>query len=778
MSTEVASLYAYIRGDTSGLSRALNTANQQLTGFGKGLAGALGMGALTGGFAALGLMAGQAVGNAVNSLKSLAQEALGITAQYEALSISAQQLMATQILQAGVTTNMADALKLATAPAQELLKWEQQLAIQSPFRLEDVSQVFNLALAMGFSASEAKRATQAFTDWSAAAGITGPNLRLVMLNMGQVAAMGKITGREIRDFAMHGLPAIRILAEEFGVSTAQMSAMVEDGAVPAGRAIEALTAYMERNYAGAAKNMATSWAGLTSSMSDVREQSLRLLTEGIFEGVQPYAVKLVDALTDPAVMTQMQAVGQTIGWQFSVGLQSVMPTVKAAWNAGLGDMTQGLFAAMFGGEALNASGLLVTLLGGGLKLVNEFAGAVMGLGIAFEGLGGPVKAFFEFLGAGIRQSVDMLKAEVVMLGETGKAVYALSQRDWQGMTVATGNALAAYQQIQGISVDLSGAWTRAGDAARRALDTMNQRQADNLAATVATNKAVDEQVNKYKLMAASQPVKPAGYFGRADEDAEGLASKWSGDKAQAAANAALATGKIMGAGAGDGLADGLKSKKAKAAVDEYANFVKSALTGAVQDSLALGKVDGAGALGMKPGENGPFEALFRIQSIAVHGMGGQNEQDWAKLYGIPDQDRAKEITKKFQTGLFDQDVKQYIDKDQLKAIWGMKQMAEDSQAALVEELGLAAKGKGAEVFQALTGTGGDAKATQANVKPAVDSMVTAFNAQLTASGGDFETMGGTAFVAFETGFVKKAEKSKTLYNVVKGMVENILEEEI
>jgi len=797
MTTEVASLYAYIRGDTTGLTRSLQTAQQQISGFGRNLTSALGLGALTGGFAALGTVIGQGitstVNNAVNQLKALSREALGVVASYEGMAISARQLMATQILQAGVTQSMAEALELAQGPAQDLLKWQQQLAIESPFQMQDVAATFNMALAMGFSASEAKRATQAFTDWSSAAGISGQNLRLVMLNMGQVAAMGKITGREIRDFAMHGLPAMRILADAFGVTTAEMQDMVSDGVVPAGQAIEALVGYMEQNYAGAAKNMATSWSGLTSSLADVRQQSLRLLSTGIATEIQPFAIKLIDALTDQSNMTKIEAAGKAIGWQFKAGLDMVVPLIRDLWGAGMKEQLQAIMQGVFGPETLNGAGLFVSLLGSVARGMVTAVSEALKLGMTIDLL----KVVFVGVGQVAEQVVIYIAGLMQMLGNAITAsMDAIHNSVWMSSAIPGTAEWRQYKQgaeeanaqlelvlsnmgdfsraSSGYIADAAG---KAGTAMSEAYTKYNEQIAASNELTKAQLALIDEATKAGLRMSVSMPKPQTGYGGRlGSEDAEGLMTAGQQSKQEAAAAAALAQTQAMGGGS-DGILDGLKSSKAKAAVDEFANFVKGALSGAVQDSLALGKVGAGGDL-MKPGAGGPFEALFRIQDIAINaGKPGKDTKKWMEMYGL-DQDQAKGIVEKFQMGIFDKDVSQYVDKEKLKEVWNMKQLAEDSQAALMEELGLAAKGQGGEAFKALTGMSGTAKENAAAAQPAVDAMIGAYDASLTSGADAIKNLGGKLYDNIEEGFVNRAKDSKAFQKMVEIMIDGYLLSEL
>ena len=347
MADEVASLYARISGDTSGLTSALAGAKSQVLGFGGGLAQGLGLGFIGASATAMGMLVANGVNQAISSLKALGQEALQNYTSFELVKQSMNQLVATSLLQAGAAKEMAGALAMANVPGKELLDWAQKLAIESPFRLQDVTGMMQLAMSMGFTVTEAKRAATGFADWAAASGKTGAELKLVQLNLGQVASMGKLSGRELRDFAMHGLPALSILAEAFGVTTAKMQEMVSDGVVPAGKAIQAILGYMETNFAGTAKRMSTTWAGLMSSMADVKELDMRALTGGIFAAIQPDMAKLVSALSSPEMVKKFEEIGNKIGRGFSLALGLIKDMGNVITESGLLDNLNGMVTAGF-----------------------------------------------------------------------------------------------------------------------------------------------------------------------------------------------------------------------------------------------------------------------------------------------------------------------------------------------------------------------------------------------------------------------------------------------
>ncbi len=133
----------------------------------------------------------------------------------------------------------------------------------------------------------------------------------------------------------------------------------------------------------------------------------------------------------------------------------------------------------------------------------------------------------------------------------------------------------------------------------------------------------------------------------------------------------------------------------------------SLLSEGISASKGLGdllKLPGGG--GIEAGANGPFEDIYRLQDVAmatIRGVGSETDK-WMKKFGkTPEQ--AQAIIKKFQMGLFDEEVMQYIDTTKLINLGQMQMAAEASQKALVAKL--TGSGLSQDVAAALIGFGKD-----------------------------------------------------------------------
>lgn len=140
---------------------------------------------------------------------------------------------ASDLEQLGVafTTMLGDAEK-ADVFIRDLL----QFASKTPFEIENIGPVAKQLLAVGFSAEEVLPTLKSVGD--VAAGVGAPLDRLI-LNLGQVRTQGKLTGRELRDFAVNGVPLLESLADSMGKSKKEVGELVSKGMVSFDQVMEA-----------------------------------------------------------------------------------------------------------------------------------------------------------------------------------------------------------------------------------------------------------------------------------------------------------------------------------------------------------------------------------------------------------------------------------------------------------------------------------------------------------------------------------------------------------
>lgn len=112
--------------------------------------------------------------------------------------------------------------------ADKMMADIKKLALSTPFTLTEVADNTKQIIAMGIASEKAIDTVKMLGD--VAAGVSVPLWR-VAINYGQVSALGKLQSREIRDFAMAGIPIVEELGKMLGKTSAEIYDMVEAGKI-------------------------------------------------------------------------------------------------------------------------------------------------------------------------------------------------------------------------------------------------------------------------------------------------------------------------------------------------------------------------------------------------------------------------------------------------------------------------------------------------------------------------------------------------------------------
>ena len=115
--------------------------------------------------------------------------------------------------------------------ADKFLKELADFATKTPFEIQGVESAARQLMAVGFEAEEVLPTLKSVGDIASGLGLGQEGLQRIILNLGQVKTQGKLTGRELRDFAVAGIPLLDILADQFGVTTSKVQDMVSAGEV-------------------------------------------------------------------------------------------------------------------------------------------------------------------------------------------------------------------------------------------------------------------------------------------------------------------------------------------------------------------------------------------------------------------------------------------------------------------------------------------------------------------------------------------------------------------
>ena len=101
-------------------------------------------------------------------------------------------------------------------------------AAKTPFELPTAETAGKQLLAMGIPSEDLINTLKILGDVTAG---TGSDFQRIAFNFGQVKTQGKLTGREIRDFAVNGVPLIAELADILGVAESAVQDLASNGEI-------------------------------------------------------------------------------------------------------------------------------------------------------------------------------------------------------------------------------------------------------------------------------------------------------------------------------------------------------------------------------------------------------------------------------------------------------------------------------------------------------------------------------------------------------------------
>jgi tape measure domain-containing protein len=170
--------------------------------------------------------------------------------------------------------------------ADALMAQQVEFAAKTPFTLTEVATNTKQLMAMGVATEDVMKTMKALGD--VASGVSVPISR-VAINYGQVMTLGKLQGREIRDFAMAGIPIIDELAKMLGKTKSEILDLSEAGDITAAMTTEAFMRMSSEGgkFYNLMQKQSLTLTGQISNLQDAYDQMLNSIgasTEGVMYG--------------------------------------------------------------------------------------------------------------------------------------------------------------------------------------------------------------------------------------------------------------------------------------------------------------------------------------------------------------------------------------------------------------------------------------------------------------------------------------------------------------
>lgn len=255
------------------------------------------------------------------------------------------------------------------------------------YGLGDAAKISATMVASGIKPGEdLTRTLKLLADTTTIAGTSMGDIGSVFT---KITTTGKLTGESLAQLQERGVPVLKFLADQYGVTAAEASQMVRDGKVD----FETFQTAMEAGLGGAALSSGNTFVG---AMANVRAALGRLgatLLGPAFEQMAPFftgtLIPAIDALA-PA----FTKAGEVVGVWVAKTLSGI--TTLFEWLSGLKQRWDDFRSSMGGSISLSWLTPLLTGLGtlavtfGGLTKISGLVAAAGGLAGAFSKLVGPL----------------------------------------------------------------------------------------------------------------------------------------------------------------------------------------------------------------------------------------------------------------------------------------------------------------------------------------------------------------------------------------------------
>ena len=315
-------------------------------------------------------------------------------------------------------TQIAFEVMLGSADkGDKLLKDLFDFAAKTPFEFPQIKKAATTLLSLGTSAQEIPNVLRSIGDVAAGTGQQVDELALIY---GKVQSQGRLAGETINSFAERGVPIVSALANQFGVTSAEIFKMTSQGKISFADFQKAFNSLSDEGgrFAGLMERQSTSLGGLWSTLQDTIGQALTKI-----------GLKLADTFDLQGLLAGTIA-----------GLGSVLDKLLdfADANPVLFKIVAGIAAiATVSGPALIAIGQLTSTIGVAVTAIAPLAGTIASLAVPIAGL----IALSALLAVAWQNDWGNIREIVGGLGDALKAVFNVDRTGFLNAIAGIGESL-------------------------------------------------------------------------------------------------------------------------------------------------------------------------------------------------------------------------------------------------------------------------------------------------------------------------------------------------
>ena len=255
-----------------------------------------------------------AVGKVVAALglAKLGKEAFDIALAYDKINNSLKTVTGSQ---AGANAEFAFLEGLA-----------DDLGVQIPSIAEGYTRLYSAMQGAGIATSVTRELTQGVAELSTAMGLGSSETSGLTRALSQIAAKGKVSSEELQQLAERGVDAFGLASRAIGVTTKELTKMLERGEVISSDFLPKFGKQMRLEFGDAAQEASNSAQAAVNRMSNAWEKSLTGMGNAISRFI-PIATSLLNTVNSVG-----EAVGET-ATGFSLWLDELMGVVDRSGEA-------------------------------------------------------------------------------------------------------------------------------------------------------------------------------------------------------------------------------------------------------------------------------------------------------------------------------------------------------------------------------------------------------------------------------------------------------------
>lgn len=256
---------------------------------------------IVGGF--VGNLGAQAVTEVTSLLKQGASAWLDYSAKLEQTKIGFATLMG------------------STQAADKHIRNLQEFARKTPFEFAGLAKSSQLMQGVGIQSERVIPILNDVGNALAAAGKGNEEVDRTVLALTQIYAKGKLAGQEILQLAENGVPAIKILTEATGKSSAEILKMSENGQISAEFFIQAFQKFSQANFGDAMEKQSRTFNGAMSNIKDGVLIAANTAFAPLFEKISTLTVEMANEIEKNG--NDLEAIGDTIAKYIAKGIGSL-----------------------------------------------------------------------------------------------------------------------------------------------------------------------------------------------------------------------------------------------------------------------------------------------------------------------------------------------------------------------------------------------------------------------------------------------------------------------